>query len=71
MAEGNRINAPTREERGTLATVEECKFALAPSLTKLMEMAEAAGWQRHHVAIALAMFADDAFDEIHRSAEAH
>ncbi|EXL09790.1 hypothetical protein [Aquamicrobium defluvii] len=71
MAEGNRINAPTREERGTLATVEECKFALAPSLTKLMEMATSAGWQRHHVAIAMAMFADEAFDHTERSHEAH
>jgi len=71
MAERNRINAPSRVARGTLATVEECKSALSPSLAKLLEMATTAGWQRHHVAIALAMFADEVFDEVHHSAQAH
>ncbi|MCO5156681.1 MAG: hypothetical protein M9945_07975 [Aquamicrobium sp.] len=61
MAERNRINAPAHDARGTLATLEECKFALTPSLSKLVEMAEAAGWQRDHIAIAIAMFADETF----------
>lgn len=63
MAARNRINPPARPEQDSKAQIHECKFALEPSLTHLVDAAREAGWKRHHIAIALAMYADEIFDE--------
>lgn len=33
--------------------LEQCRFALEPSLFKLLSVAELAGWDRTHVALAV------------------
>lgn len=47
-----QINSPS-SLRSSLDYQEECKFALEPSISKLIEMAEAAGWDRSHIVIAV------------------
>lgn len=51
MAKRVRINAPTK----SLADADyaaECRFAIEPSFTKMIELAAAAGWDRQQVAFA-------------------
>lgn len=52
MAKRSRIHAPTKS-LGDIDYTSECRFAIEPSLTKMIELAEAAGWQRSQVAIAV------------------
>lgn len=63
MPERNRINSPAQPERDSKAQIHECKFALEPSLARLAERAIEAGWKRHQIAIALALYADEIFAE--------
>lgn len=63
MVERNRINSPAQPERDSKAQILECKFALEPSLASLAEHAIEAGWKRQQIAVALALFADELFDD--------
>lgn len=54
MARTARINAPTNDVLDADYSAE-CRFAIEPSLTKMIELAVAAGWDRQQVALA-AMF---------------
>lgn len=51
MAKRVRINAPTKLPTDADYALE-CRFCLEPSLTKMIELAVAAGWDRKHVAFA-------------------
>jgi hypothetical protein len=56
MASGNRINPPTHTPSDPQYP-HECRFALEPSISRLIEMAVEAGWDRNHVAWAIMMLA--------------
>lgn len=45
------INAPTKALTDT-DYASECRFCLEPSLTKMIELAVAAGWNRKQVVLA-------------------
>ena len=49
------INAPSERTRN-LSLVAECRFALEPSVVRLFDAAEDAGWDRSTVVAALATF---------------
>lgn len=59
MASGNRINPPTHTPSDPQYT-HECRFALEPSVSRLIEMAVEAGWHRNHVVWAIVMLASPA-----------
>jgi hypothetical protein len=56
MAKANRINPPSHA-LGDPQYQTHCQFALEPSVTKLLEMATAAGWDAAQVAYAIMMLA--------------
>ncbi len=50
MPKNLRINGPTSRP-DDMDYLEQCRFALEPSLFKLLSVAELAGWDRTHVAL--------------------
>jgi hypothetical protein len=50
-----QINPPSEHGRN-LALIAECRFALEPSMLRLLDAAEDAGWDRSTVVTALATF---------------
>ncbi len=51
-----KINPPTRDVT-ELNYQRDCQLALEPSLTKLLEMAERAGWELHQATYAVMILA--------------
>lgn len=51
MAKRVRINAPTKSLTDA-DYAAECRFAIEPSFSRIIELAVAAGWDRQHVAFA-------------------
>lgn len=56
MVTRKRINAPTGDERD-VHYIDYCKFALEPSVSKLVDLAEDAGWSRQRVLYSLMFLA--------------
>ncbi|WP_144862607.1 hypothetical protein [Mesorhizobium sp. J18] len=52
MARRVRINPPTNPIEHP-DYLKECQFALEPSITKLIELASDAGWDRNQAAVAI------------------
>lgn len=50
-----QINPPSEHGRD-LGLIAECRFALEPSMLRLLDAAEDAGWDRSTVVTALATF---------------
>lgn len=51
MTKRVRINVPTKSP-DDINYAAECRFAIEPSFTKMIELAVAAGWDREQVAFA-------------------
>lgn len=51
MARRVRMNAPTKSPADA-DYAAECRFSIEPSLTKMIELAVTAGWDRQQVALA-------------------
>ena len=66
MADQARINSPLGVNRETISQVRECRFALEPSLDRLVELADKAGWTKREIAVALALYADSVFDDANK-----
>lgn len=62
MTKAIRINGPSRVFDNDLNYQKECKFALEPSVTTLIELATEAGWSRDQVVFALLSIAADVVD---------
>lgn len=54
MSNSLRINPPTRTTKDA-AYLQECEFALEPSVRGLMKLATAAGWEPKQAATAIAV----------------
>ncbi|MDX8503481.1 hypothetical protein RFM99_34565 [Mesorhizobium sp. VK4C] len=52
----NRVNSPTVDEYD-VDYLDQCKFALEPSVRRLAELALAAGWSRPKIGFALMVLA--------------
>ncbi len=57
MSERTRLNGPSSDETGSMAYQKECMFALEPSISKLIMIAIAAGWDRDQVLHAITCLA--------------
>lgn len=53
MTKTIRINGPSGASNNSLRYQEECQFALEPSVSRLIELAAEAGWDRDQVVFAL------------------
>ncbi|MND49420.1 hypothetical protein D3C81_1877850 [compost metagenome] len=53
MTKTIRINGPSGTSEKSLKYQEECQFALEPSVTRLIELATEAGWDRDQVVYAM------------------
>lgn len=53
MTKTIRINGPSGKFDKSLKYQEECQFALEPSVTRLIELATEAGWDRDQVVYAM------------------
>ncbi len=62
MTARNRINGPAADERD-IRHLYECKFAIEPSVTRLVEMAVEAGWGRQKVIMSLFLMAANMVEE--------
>jgi hypothetical protein len=57
MIDTRSVPAPTHPEREFFAYEAECRHALGPLLTGLLDMAESAGWNRRTAASTLMFLA--------------